>query len=121
MTHSVRSISKGVHLTAILALLMLMALPVLFMVVWANGSFIIRDRDNVVAEVFIRNSLHEAHASRFFFGLWWTTARLEGEAVVRCSNGVELNFGYITSATHVWETITGGTCRPEGPPVRIIG
>lgn len=110
-----------VRVRAIVALLTLMALPVVFLILYANGSLIIRDRDDLVAEVFLRNSVQEAHASRFSFGLWWTTARLEGEAVVRCSNGVELNFGYITTATHIWRTITSETCRLDGPPVRFIG
>jgi hypothetical protein len=81
------------------------------------GSAIVRDGDASVPDVILRGGDREIAARRLPGGVYITTARLEGEAVVRCRNGKEISLGYITSAWHIRQTVRASNCRPSAPAV----
>jgi len=84
---------------------------------FAAGSVIVRDTDGSVSSVILRNSAEELAVVALPAGLYASTARIEGEAVVRCRNGKVVSLGYITSGWHVWRTIRAQDCRPDAPAV----
>ena len=82
---------------------------------YVQGSVLVLDADGVIKEVALRNSGEQVLATRLVGGLYFTNAQLEGEALVRCQNGREINYGYYTSATHIWQKIEASDCGNARP------
>lgn len=95
-----------------LFLLLLGALPACLIglvFAFSLGSVIVRDPDGVVKSVMLRNSGQTVAASQLG-SVHFSTAVIEGEAIVRCRNGAEPTFGYITSGVHHWRSVRAADC-----------
>ncbi len=103
-----------------LAMLALVAFGFGSIWLYAQGSMIILDPDGVVEEVVLRDSSRQISARHLFGILYITNAHLEGEALVSCKNGRQINYGYYTSATHIWEKIEASDCKNARPSSTII-
>lgn len=107
--------ANGSRIRAVLAILALIASGFGSFLLYAQGSMAILDADGVVKEVILRNSSRRVIATRLVGGLFVTNAHLEGEALVRCRNGREINYGYYTIATHIWQKIEASDCDNARP------
>lgn len=84
---------------------------------YAAGSVVVRDVDGSITSAALRNDGRKIGIHRLPGGLHLSTARLEGEAVVRCSNGKAISLGYVTSGWHVWRTMRARDCSPNAPAI----
>lgn len=98
-------------------MLLLIGLAILALWLFSLGSVLVRDADGVVNDVILRDSERRVVAAALPAGIHASTAKLEGEAVVRCRNGKEVSLGYITSAWHIRRTVRAADCRPGAPSV----
>lgn len=88
----------------------LLGVPVALAWVWSLGSVVVHDPDEVVAAVTLQDSEMSLVAAALPFDLYATTAKLEGEAVIRCRAGREIRLGYVTTAMHLRRTVRAAEC-----------
>lgn len=101
----------------VLVVVMVMALLLGAANLYMLGSVIVRDADGSVAEVFLRDSDSRIGAHQLLGRIHATTAKLEGEAIVRCRTGKTISLGYITSGWHIRQTVRAADCNPKAPAV----
>ncbi|MBY0284656.1 MAG: hypothetical protein K2W81_11935 [Sphingomonas sp.] len=111
MSFADRYNADGSRIRAVLAIFALIGFGFGWVLLYAQGSMVILDADGVVDEVVLRDSSRQVSAMQLVGGLYVTNAHLEGEALVRCRNGREINYGYYTAATHIWQTIEASDCK----------
>lgn len=106
---------NGSQTRAILIVLALMALGFGWLQLYLRGSIVILDADGVINQVILRDSSRQVIATHLVNGLYAANPHLEGEALIRCRNGHQIDYGYYTSGTHIWQTIRASDCGSARP------
>lgn len=105
------------RLRALAVILLTIGLTVFALLLLSLGSMLVRDADGIFKDVILRGSERRIVAAALPAGLHASTTKLEGEAVVRCSNGKEISLGYVTGGWHIRRTVHAQDCSPSAPVI----